>query len=281
MTVVFDADEAVATGAELESDGDRPNRRRRGTATSAAYAVASVALLLVVWEIASHVAGREVLPGPWASSKAIKLSADDGYLWSDVRITFTRVLGAFSLSLVVSVAAGVLLGSSRFVSRLFGPWVTITASIPALVFIVVCYLSIGLDDRAAIVGTAFVVAPTMTFNVWDGMKALDPQLSEMSRAFGTPAPARIWRVVLPQTTPFVFSAARGGLALTWRIMIFVELVGRSSGVGYRIQYWYSLFNMERVIAAALPFVILMLGLEFVVLRPLERRVFRWRRTEAR
>jgi ABC-type proline/glycine betaine transport system permease subunit len=87
-------------------------------------------------------------------------------------------------------------------------------------------------------------------------------------------------VVLPQTMPFIFTAARTGLSLTWRIMIFVELLGRQSGVGYRIQYFYNLVDMNRVVAAALPFVALMLAFEFGALRPLERFVFRWRRTEA-
>jgi NitT/TauT family transport system permease protein len=63
-------------------------------------------------------------------------------------------------------------------------------------------------------------------------------------------------------------------------MIFVELLGRQSGVGYRIQYFYNLVDMNRVVAAALPFVVLMLAFEFGVLRPLERFAFRWRRIEA-
>ena len=58
-------------------------------------------------------------------------------------------------------------------------------------------------------------------------------------------------------------------------------MGRSSGVGYRIQYFYQLFNMERVLASALPFMLLMLLIELVVLRRLERHLFRWRREEAR
>src|SRR5215831_3622936 len=32
------------------------------------------------------------------------------------------------------------------------------------------------------------------------------------------------RVILPQMTPFIFTAAHTGLSLTWRLMIFVELL---------------------------------------------------------
>ncbi|HYY88251.1 MAG TPA: ABC transporter permease, partial [Chloroflexota bacterium] len=81
--------------------------------------------------------------------------------------------------------------------------------------------------------------------------------------------------------PYLFAAARSGLALTWKIVIFVELMGRSSGVGYRIQYWYNLFNMGRVLASAIPFMMVMLLVELVVVRKLELYLFRWQRSELR
>src|SRR5258708_35526482 len=64
-------------------------------------------------------------------------------------------------------------------------------------------------------------------------------------------------------------------------MIFVELLGRSSGVGYRIQYFYNLVDMKRVMAAALPFIALLLLFEFCALRPLQRGAFPWRPAEAK
>ena len=58
--------------------------------------------------------------------------------------------------------------------------------------------------------------------LWQGMKSLDPGLSEMARAFGVPRWMLFRRVLLPQTIPFLFAAARLGLALTWKIIIFVD-----------------------------------------------------------
>ena len=223
--------------------------------------------------------GAAVLPGPFASIAAIADAHRDGYLWSDIGITSYRVFGTFVIALTVSIIVGALLGWSRTAEKLFGPWITIIASIPALLFIVVIYLAIGLNDVGAMVGAALVVIPLMTFGVWDGMRAINPELQEMATAFGVPKFIILKRVLLPQTTPFIFTAARTGLSFTWRIMVFVELLGCSSGVGYRIQYWYSVFDMERVIAAALPFIVIMLIVEYQLFRPLERWAFRWRKEE--
>lgn len=255
--------------------------RSLGSLEAPLFAGLSVLLLLLAWQAGSWAVGDDVLPGPVTSVAAVGEAADEGYLWSDIGVTAYRILGAFGLALVVSVFAGALLGWSRPVERLFGPWITISASIPSLVVIVVIYLSVGINDHAAMIGTALLVVPSMTQAVWDGMRAINPELQEMARAFSVPKLTILRRVILPQAIPFVFTAARTGLALTWRLMIFVELLGRSSGVGYRIQYFYNLVDMRRVIAAALPFIALMLAVEIGILRPLEAWVFRWRRTETR
>jgi NitT/TauT family transport system permease protein len=245
----------------------------------ALYVIASLCLLALTWHGGSHLVGADVLPGPLTSILAVAESSREGYLWSDIGITAFRVGGAFAIAFVAALVTGSLLGRSPLAERLFGPWVTIGASIPSLVVIVIVYLTVGVNDHAAMIGTALIIAPLMTFPVADGVRTIDPELQEMARAFAIPKFMIFRRVILPQTMPFVFTAARTGLSLAWRLMIFVELLGRSSGVGYRIQYFYNLVDMRRVVAAALPFIALMLLFEFGVLRPLERWAFRWRRAE--
>jgi NitT/TauT family transport system permease protein len=248
--------------------------------TQVAYQLISIVLLLGLWLLLTQIVSAKIIPTPWATWQAVLRSWQDGYLWQDIAITFTRTLGAFALAMLLGTVFGFLLGSVRWFNRIFANWLTISASIPSLLYIVVAYLAVGLNDTAAIVGAGLIVAPSITYNVWQGMKTLDPQLAEMSRAFGVSRWTQFWRVTLPQTLAFLFAAARLGLALAWKIMIFVELLGRSSGVGYRIQYWYQLFNMERVLASALPFIVLMVVIELVVLRSLEIFLFRWRPSEA-
>lgn len=246
-----------------------------------AESLLSLALLLLAWEAVSALAGSSVVPGIAASLKAVARLSAERFFWPDILVTSYRIAGAFAIALAFSVCAGAALGAFRPIARVFGPWLTIAASIPSLLLIIVVYLVAGINDGAAMIGTACVVAPSMTQSVWDGMRAINPELQEMARVFGVSRAGIVRRVLLPQTLPFVFSAARNGLSLTWRIMIFVELLGQSSGVGYRIQYFYNVADMTSVIASALPFVTLMLALELSVLRPLERRVFRWRREETR
>ncbi len=237
----------------------------------------SVILLVLIWEIVSRAVTAEVVPSLGKVYDAFGEALGEGYIWSDMVTTFSRVLAAFSFAMLMALSIGLAIGMMRWFARMFDFWVTIAASVPSILYIVIAYLWLGLNDTAAVVAAALIVTPSATFNVIQGVRAIDPGLSEMARAFRVSKRDIVFRVLLPQTLPYLFAAARTGLALTWKIVIFVELMGRSSGVGYRIQYFYSLFNMERVLASALPFMVVMLMVELVIIRRLEARLFRWRR----
>lgn len=269
----------------LYSESALPRRTGRGAslrlkAASVIYPLVSVLLLLALWYGLSALVTPRVMPTPGMTVRTFLVVLREGYILSDIAITFARILGAFALSMLVGIAVGSALGAVAWFRNIFNLWVMLAASTPSLLYIVIVYLVLGLTDAAAIIGGALVVAPVITFNVWQGMKSLDPGLSEMARAFGVPRWMAFRRVLFPQTLPFLFAAARLGLTITWKIMIFIELLGRSSGVGYRIQQWYELFNMERVLVSALPFVGLMLLFEVLVVRTAERALFRWAREEA-
>lgn len=271
-------DGEVPAGAMVAAKTGTP---ARSTLLDAGGTLLSIVLLLLLWQGVSMLVSEKVIPAPWATARALVEALPKPQIWSDIGVTLSRILSAFALAMAIGVAFGSALGALGWFRRIFNLWVMLAASTPSILYIVVIYLALGLSETAAIVGGALVVAPVITFNVWQGMRSLDPGLSEMARAFAVPRWTIFRRVLFPQTMPFLFAAARLGLTITWKIMIFIELLGRSSGVGYRIQQWYELFNMQQVLVSALPFLGVMLLIEVVILRSLERRLFRWVREEAR
>ena len=66
------------------------------------------------------------------------------------------------------------------------------------------------------------------------------------------------------------------MALIWKIVLVVEFLGRSNGVGFQIHLYFQLFDVGMVLAYALSFILVMLAIEKAVLQPWERRVSRWR-----
>ena len=72
------------------------------------------------------------------------------------------------------------------------------------------------------------------------------------------------------------AAARGGISLIWKIVLVVELLGRSNGIGYKLNEFFNLFDIASLFAYTLSFVTVMIIVEYSIISPIERRLNKWR-----
>ena len=79
-----------------------------------------------------------------------------------------------------------------------------------------------------------------------------------------------FKVILPQLYPYLLSSARSGLSLIWKIVLVVELLGRSNGVGFKLYGFFQFFDISGILAYTLAFVILIIFVEFILIRPFEK-----------
>ncbi|MFQ6553029.1 ABC transporter permease [Aestuariibius insulae] len=246
------------------------------TQPGAGVIAVSLAALVGVWALAAIWADPDVLPAPWEVWRIGVAEWRSGELPLHLTATALRVAAAFTLAMGIGLLLGLLLGSSDRANRWFGPWVVVLLNIPALVVIVLCYLWIGLNELAAITAVALNKTAMVAVTIREGVWALDRRVSDMARVYRMSRLARLRHVVLPQLWPFIASSMRNGLAIIWKIVLVVEFLGRSNGVGFQIHLYFQLFEVGYVMAYALSFVILMLALEYGLLQVWERRVVRWR-----
>ena len=243
--------------------------------------IAAVAGVLVLWAAAALLTDQpHILPAPWTVASKLSSLAASGELLRHMAATLGRVAASFGLAMLAGTAIGVLMGRSAASDRWLNPLLVIALNMPALVIIVLCYIWIGLNETAAVTAVALNKIPLVTVMIRDGTRALDPQLDDMARAFRIPRLSRWRHVIAPQLAPHLASAARAGLSLIWKIVLVVEFLGRSNGVGFKLHLSFSLFDVTSVLACALGFVAIMLAIDAAILRPWERRASRWRRDEA-
>jgi NitT/TauT family transport system permease protein len=241
----------------------------------------SLLLLLALWQGAALFADPRRLPGPVPVFEAMAHEAESGALFTNLGATLARVAASFLLAMSLGAALGYAMGRRRALDRLFDPWLVILLNLPALVVIVLAYLWAGLTEAAAIGAVALNKLPNAIVVMREGARALDHELDEMAEVFRLRPAARLRHIVLPQLSPYIAAATRSGLSLVWKIVLVVELIGRSNGVGFEINMAFQLFDVRLLLAYAIPFVLLMLGVETLLVQPFERYVSRWRRRPAR
>jgi NitT/TauT family transport system permease protein len=236
----------------------------------------SLALLLSLWQAAALFSDPRRLPGPGPVFSTIISEASSGALFSNLGVTLARVIAAFLLAMSLGSAIGYFMGRRKWVDRLFDPWLVVLLNLPALVVIVLAYIWAGLTEIAAIGAVALNKLPNAVVIAREGARALDPALDEIAQVFKLSRSARLRHIVAPQLAPYLAAATRSGLSLVWKIVLVVELLGRSNGVGFEIGLAFQLFDVRLLLAYALPFVALMLAVETFLVQPFERRVSRWR-----
>lgn len=238
---------------------------------------ASFVALLAIWQVASLLIGPRLLPAPATVIAVLAAEIADGSLPYHVAITLARMAGAFVIAMLIGTAIGVAMGRLPRLDRFFDGWLVLFLNIPALVTIVLCYVWFGLVEAAAIAAVAINKIPTVVVTVREGARALDRDNLEMAQVFRLGRVKTLRHVVLPELAPFLLAAARSGLALIWKIVLVVELLGRSNGVGFQINVFFQFFDVASILAYTIAFVIVIQMVEWLLLRPIERRASRWRR----
>jgi ABC-type nitrate/sulfonate/bicarbonate transport system permease component len=232
--------------------------------------------LALLWQLIALQAHSRVLPTPLAVGYALWQALGSGELLFHLGQTLRRVLLSFVLAMLLGVALGILMGRSRRWDRALDSLLILGLNIPALVTTILCYIWFGLSESAAVLAVVINKIPMVAINLREGARAIDPQLMEVAQVYRLGRSARFFQVYLPQLYPYLFSSARNGLALIWKIVLVVELLGRSDGVGFQIGSFFHFFDITSILAYSLAFSAVIFLLEALLLRPLENRLNRWR-----
>ena len=230
----------------------------------------------VFWQGVALVLATPVLPTPITVMASLWSHLIKGELFDSLSVTLYRVAVSFIIAMAVGTALGVIMGRNRSWDATLDGVLILGLNIPALVTIILCYIWFGLTEVAAIAAVAINKIPTVIVTVREGARAVDRRLMEVAKVYHLSRLDTLSKVYLPQLYPYLMAAARNGLALIWKIVLVVELLGRSDGVGFQLGTFFQFFDITGILAYTVAFASVILLVEAIMMRPLERRISRWR-----
>ena len=239
--------------------------------------VISFALLILIWQISAMIAQSRVLPDPLQVALVLYDHILYGSLISDLCITLWRVVAAFILAMVTGTAIGIFMGLRKRLDILLDGWLILFLNIPALVTIILCYVWFGLTEVAAIIAVSLNKFPNVIVTLREGTRAVDRDILQVAEVFQVGRRKTFFKFFLPQLYPYIMVAARSGIALIWKIVLVVELLGRSNGIGFQLSVFFQLFDIASILAYTLAFVIVMITVELAFIGPMDKHVTRWRK----
>lgn len=235
-----------------------------------------IVLLVVGWQIGATLFPSRLFPTPVAVAVNIWDLTVNGRLISDMGKTLMRTGISFFVAMGLGIAIGVAFGRNAALDRLFSTWVIVGLNVPAIVVAVVLYVWLGLTELALILAVTLNKLPIVIATIREGVRSFSRDFDELALAFRMPRWRRMRLIAVPQLMPFVLAAARTGLSLIWKIVLVFEVLGSDGGIGFRIQTFFQFFDISGIFAYTIAFIAVVFIFEYLVLRPLERSILRWR-----
>jgi NitT/TauT family transport system permease protein len=274
------ADDLAGTAARGRDEGEERVRRadRRFRLRRWGLVLLGWLALLAVWEWGSRQFTGTVLPGPDLVAIEMWEIVVSGRLVENFVTSVWRTFAGFAVAVVAGVPVGFAMGRSNYWRAFFQDGITISGTIPGLTYAVLALIIFGLSTLGPVLAVALVSAPYVALNVAEGIRGVDRDLVNMSRAFNRSAAQIRRHVLLPTIVPFVYVAIRLSFAVAWKVEALTEVFGGRNGVGFEIRREYQLFNVTGLLAWMFLFIAFMLLIERLLAYS-EGRLLAWRPQE--
>jgi NitT/TauT family transport system permease protein len=192
----------------------------------------------------------------------------------DVRASVYRITLGWLISTAIALPVGILMGNFRFFEGLFEPFIDLVRYMPAVAFVPLTILWLGVDDQQKIVilfiGTFF----QQVLMVMDNVKNVPFDLIQVSYTFGLNKWEVLWYVVLRSAMPALWDTMRITLGWAWTYLVVAELVAANVGLGYRIMRAQRFLQTDTIILGILVIGVLGLITDYAF-KLSSRKLFPW------
>jgi len=231
---------------------------------------------VVLWSLISglELVRAAFLPSPLETLKAMGKMVGDGSLLREGWASLQRVLLAVTLSAVVGIPIGILMGAFGRVEGLLKWLVFPFRSAPITAFIPVFMLFFGIEEGMKVwflfFGTVVYIIP-MTF---DAIRAVPEQYVDAAVDFGFSPWRTLIHFVFPAAWPRIFDAIKVCTGIAWTYLVAAEIVNVTTGLGAVVQHAQRFQNTPKVYAGIL-FILLIGNATDLSLGAIKKRFFNW------
>lgn len=238
--------------------------------------VISVAIMLLLWEVASLTLGSEqILPGPATTLKTTILLFAEKSFWTVIGSTILRGLIGFAIAVVAGIALGIVGGLKPKFDAFMQPWVVVMRSVPVVAFILLALIWFKSSSVPVFIGL-LTMFPMIYSNIVNGIHNVDAKLIEMARFYQVSDRRIVTEVYIPAIAPYAVSGISNAVGIGWRAIIVGEVLSQPQyGIGTFMQSAQAFLQVDKVIAWTVIAVLLSFIFERLI-RLGERKLLKWK-----
>ncbi|HWU45492.1 MAG TPA: ABC transporter permease [Humibacter sp.] len=214
--------------------------------------------------------------GIWNSLvKLFTVGTAFGSIWENLGYTVEEAFLGFLLGTVAGIIFGILLGSNRYLSSVFGPYIKMVNSIPRILLGAIFVVAFGLGMFPKVLLAAVLVFFVVFFNAFQGVREVDPNLVANVRVLGA-SPLQVARhVTIPSAMTWIIASMHTAFGFAIIGALVAEVLGSQHGIGLIITQASGNFDPDTVFACMAIMAVVTLVAEFLITL-LEKALLKWR-----
>jgi sulfonate transport system permease protein len=210
-------------------------------------------LLLLLWQVSASekLVSTLVLPSPEQTLAALHAVFASGTLGSALGISLRRLATGYALGVALAIPLGLPFALSPIVRKLLAPSFWFIVRIPPAAWVPFLMVLFGIGEALKLIIIAKAVMMPVTINTELAIRGIPPGWRELGRLYRLSPWLTLRRILFPATILPLFTGLRLGLIQSWQMLIFVELLASSTGIGYELTMARQLFQLDTMLALML------------------------------
>jgi glycine betaine/proline transport system permease protein len=153
--------------------------------------------------------------------------------WANAMDTFSQVLVATVLTVIVGLALGVWAAENRTVSRVVRPINDVLQTLPQLVYIIPFIYLMPVSGVPGVVASVLYASPVMIRLVQRGIEDVSPESVEAATSFGATRAQVLLKVKIPLARDAIMLGVNQAIIMVLAVVVIGGLVG-SGALGYEV-----------------------------------------------
>ncbi|GAA1153841.1 ABC transporter permease [Nesterenkonia sandarakina] len=232
--------------------------------------VALPLILLFIWFLATLGEESFFVPTPQLLVETFINTWTVDRFVGDVFPSLGRLIVGITLSILIGIIGGLLIGSFRWLRALLEPTLEFFRAIPPTVLIPVLMLLVGIGDEMKVSVIVLGAVWPILLNTIEGVRSMDEVLADTSRTYGMTKINSIRYLILPSAMPQIMAGIRQSLSIALILMVISEMFASTEGLGFTIVQFQRSFAIPEMWSG-----IVLLGLIGVILSFVFQLAERW------
>ncbi len=180
-------------------------------------------------------------------------------MWENTMRTMSIIFVCTLMSIAIGIPIGIIMSRSDRVQSTVTPLLDIMQTMPAFVYLIPVVMLLGIGKIPGVIAVVIYAIPPVIRLTNLGIRLVDEEVLEASRAYGANSTQRLFGVQLPLALPTIMAGINQTIMMALSMVVIASMIG-VKGLGQPVlksitnQYFtLGLFNGLAIVALAIVF----------------------------